>query len=177
MSEQNGTAPDGRPPGSQRGRRRAVPGGRRHQARILALQILYEVDITDHGVAAVIAHTFADQEAPPALQRHVERLVHGVLDHRAELDPIIAEAAPAFPVDQLPAIDRNVLRLAIYELRTFPDVPFKAVINEAVELAKRFGGASSGRFVNGVLGTVVARFEHERNPADHDQSEPDPPAE
>jgi N utilization substance protein B len=74
------------------------------------------------------------------------------------IDPHIAAAAPAFPVDQLPAIDRNVLRLAIYELLRETDVPVKAAINEAVELAKRFGGDSSGRFVNGVLGTVAERI-------------------
>ena len=68
-------------------------------------------------------------------------------------------AAPAFPVAQLPAIDRNVLRLAIYELLRETDVPPKAAINEAVELAKRFGGDNSGRFVNGVLGTIAARID------------------
>lgn len=134
---------------------RAGLAARRHQARILALQILYEIDVTDHPLDAVMAHTFAAQDVPPPLREHVERLVRGALAHRDVIDPIIAAAAPAFPVEQLPAVDRNVLRLAIYELRFEPDVPPKAAINEAVELAKRFGGVNSGRFVNGVLGTVA----------------------
>jgi N utilization substance protein B len=104
-----------------------------------------------------------EEGLPPAdesekVREHVERLVSGVLGLQDVIDPHIAAAAPAFPVDQLPAIDRNVLRLAIYELLRETDVPVKAAINEAVELAKRFGGDSSGRFVNGVLGTVAERI-------------------
>ena len=137
---------------------RAPAGGKRHQARILALQLLYELDIAAHGVDEVLARTFADQATPPDVHAHVERLVRGVLAGREEIDPYIASAATAFPVPQLPAIDRNVLRLAVYELLREPDVPPKAAINEAVELAKRFGGDNSGRFVNGVLGTLVERI-------------------
>ena len=84
------------------------------------------------------------------------------MDHFREIDPYIAEAAPAFPIAQLPAVDRNVLRLAIYELLHEAEVPPKAAINEAVELAKRFGGENSSRFVNGVLGTIATRIEHDR---------------
>jgi N utilization substance protein B len=81
-----------------------------------------------------------------------------VLTRREEIDPYIAAAAPAFPLAQMAAVDRNVLRLAVYELLHEPAVPPKAAINEAVELAKRFGGDSSGRFVNGVLGTIVEQL-------------------
>ena len=137
---------------------RAPAGGKRHQGRILALQLLYELDIAAHGVDEVLARTFADQATPPDVRAHVERLVRGVLAGREEIDPYIAGAATAFPVPQLPAIDRNVLRLAVYELLREPDVPPKAAINEAVELAKRFGGDNSARFVNGVLGTLVERI-------------------
>ena len=136
---------------------RSPAGDRRHRARVMALQILYEVDVTGHALDQVLAHTFAAQEVPAAQRAHVERLVRGVLDGRAEIDPYIAAAAPAFPPDQLPTIDRNVLRLAIFELLHEPGVPPKAAINEAVELGKRFGGPNSGRFVNGVLGTIVER--------------------
>jgi N utilization substance protein B len=134
---------------------RSAPGGRRHQARILALQILFEVDLTAHDPMEVLARTFADQPAPPETRRYVERLVVGTLTDQEEIDRHVFAAAPAFPVAQLPSIDRNVLRIAIYELLRQPDVPPKVAINEAVELAKRFGGDNSGRFVNGVLGTVV----------------------
>ena len=124
---------------------------------MLALQVLYEIDVTGHGLDETLARTFEAQPAPPPIREHVEQLVRGVLPRRDEIDPVIADAAPAFPVARLPAIDRNVLRLAIYELLHEPGVPPKAAINEAVELAKRFGGENSGRFVNGVLGTVVER--------------------
>jgi len=134
-------------------------GGRRHQGRILALQVLYEVDVSGHSLDEVLHHTFTDQAVPPAIRTHVERLTAGVTADQSSIDPWIADAAPAFPVAQLAAVDRNVLRLAIYELTKEPAVPPKAAINEAVELAKRFGGEHSGRFINGVLGTVIARLD------------------
>jgi N utilization substance protein B len=135
-------------------------GGRRHQARILALQVLYEVDVTDHELTDVLVRTTEDPDevVTEGVRNHVDRLVHGAIQQREQIDKFIGEAAPAFPVNQLPAVDRNVLRLAIYELLSEPDVPRKAAINEAVELAKRFGGMNSSRFVNGVLGTVTDRL-------------------
>jgi N utilization substance protein B len=162
-----------RPP--DRARRPAAPGerraagGRRHLGRIVALQVLYEIDVTDHPPRDVLERSFEDQELlaeeglpateeSAAVREHVERLVGGVLGLQEVIDPHIAAAAPAFPVAQLPAVDRNVLRLAIFELLRETDVPVKAAINEAVELAKRFGGENSGRFVNGVLGTVAERI-------------------
>jgi transcription antitermination protein NusB len=167
MTEPDTTPPprdgtNGRPSRRGRGRTdgngkgdRSSPGGKRHQARILALQILFEVDLTAHDPMEVLARTFADQPAPPETRRYVERLVVGTLTDQEEIDTYVFAAAPAFPVAQLPSVDRNVLRIAIYELLRQPDVPPKVAINEAVELAKRFGGDNSGRFVNGVLGTVV----------------------
>jgi transcription antitermination protein NusB len=148
---------------------RRAAGGRRHLGRILALQVLYEADVTDHPPAEILERTFQEQdltgedelpetEDAAAVRAHVERLVGGVLGLVDVIDPHIAGAAPAFPVVQLPSIDRNVLRLAIYELLRETEVPVKAAINEAVELAKRFGGENSGRFVNGVLGTVAQRI-------------------
>jgi transcription antitermination protein NusB len=139
-------------------------GGRRHQARILALQVLYEVDVTDHGLTDVLSRTTEDTDevVTEAVRTHVDRLVRGAIGKREQIDKYIGEAAPAFPVNQLPAVDRNVLRLAIYELLSEPDVPRKAAINEAVELAKRFGGMNSSRFVNGVLGTVTDRLSAEQ---------------
>jgi transcription antitermination protein NusB len=170
--DRNGGGPSRRPRTSGNGKAgRSAPGGRRHQARILALQILFEVDQTAHDPMEVLARTFADQPAPPETRRYVERLVVGTLTDQEEIDRHVFAAAPAFPVSQLPSIDRNVLRIAIYELLRQPDVPPKVAINEAVELAKRFGGDNSGRFVNGVLGTVVNAVG--RNPATDEQ----PPAE
>lgn len=153
-------------------RERVAPGGPRHLARITAMQVLYEIDVADHSASEVLERTFDDpdlttEDDGPAgdalaeVRERVERLVRGVMDHFREIDPYIAEAAPAFPIVQLPAVDRNVLRLAIYELLHEADVPPKAAINEAVELAKRFGGENSSRFVNGVLGTVAQRIDAE----------------
>jgi transcription antitermination factor NusB len=101
-------------------------------------------------------------DALAEVRERVERLVRGVMENFREIDPYIAEAAPAFPIAQLPAVDRNVLRLAVYELLHEAEVPPKAAINEAVELAKRFGGENSSRFVNGVLGTFASRIETNR---------------
>ncbi len=127
----------------------------RHQARTMALQVLYEADIAGHGVEDVLSRYVADVNVPQPVRRYVERLVTGFVEGRERIDREIGAAASAFPVDQLPAVDRNILRIAIYELMSESDVPLKAAINEAVELAKRFGGENSSRFVNGVLGTIA----------------------
>jgi N utilization substance protein B len=164
--------------GPPKPRERVAPGGPRHLARITAMQILYEIDVADHAASDVLARTFEDPdlaaedegpagEALAEVRDRVERLVRGVMENFREIDPYIAEAAPAFPIAQLPAVDRNVLRLAIYELLRETDVPPKAAINEAVELAKRFGGDNSSRFVNGVLGTIAARIESARTSEGH----------
>ncbi|MDI3340993.1 MAG: transcription antitermination factor NusB [Sphaerobacter sp.] len=134
----------------------------RHQARTLALQILYEADVAQHPAAEVLARYTSDLSLPQPVRRYVERLVTGVMADREKIDAEIAAAAPAFPVSQLPPVDRNILRIAIYELRNERDVPIKAAINEAVELAKRFGGDNSSRFVNGVLGTIAGNLASSR---------------
>ena len=97
--------------------------------------------------------------------RHAERLSRGVVDHQDVIDPYIAEAAPAFPISQLASIDRAVLRVAMQELLFEPEVPYKAVINEAVDIAKQYGGPNSGRFTNGVLRTISDRLQQAKKPA------------
>lgn len=141
-------------------------GAERRQARTLALQMLFEVDLTDHALDDVLRRYSEDMALPQPLRRYLERLIAGVANDREAIDAEIATAAPAFPVDQLPAVDRNILRIAIYELRSEQDVPFRAAINEAVELAKAFGGDNSSRFVNGVLGTISRRLRAEQAAAD-----------
>lgn len=146
----------------------AVASGRRHEARITVLQALYEIDAAEHSADEVLERYLGNTQMPPGTRRFIERLVRGVLAERERLDAIIARTAPAWPVPQLPAVDRTILRMALWELLIERDVPVKAAINEAVELAKRFGGDNSGRFVNGVLGTVVAQErpdEAEQRPA------------
>jgi N utilization substance protein B len=134
----------------------AVISGRRHEARITALQALFEIDTATHSVDEVLERYLGNAQMPPGTRRFIQSLVRGVMAERERLDAIIAKNAPAWPVPQLPAVDRTILRMALWELLIERDVPVKAAINEAVELAKRFGGDNSGRFVNGVLGTVVA---------------------
>lgn len=127
----------------------------RHQGRMLALQVLYEVDLTGHDPEEAIDRAIAEHDPlPNEVQTQVKTLVRGVLATRESLDPIIARAAPARALQEQAAIERNVLRLAAFELLHTPNVPPKAAINEAVELAKRFGGENSGKFINGVLRTL-----------------------
>lgn len=129
----------------------------RRQARILALQVLYEADLVGHDPIDVLNRTLAEGGYEGRVAAWARRLVEGVVAHRAAIDQRLKQAAPAWPLEQMPPIDKNLLRLAIYEL-LFDNthVPMKAAINEAVEIAKIFGSESSSRFVNGVLGTVVA---------------------
>lgn len=135
-----------------------VVASTRHQARTLALQILYEVDAARHPAAEVLSRYTVDLSLPQPVRRYTERLITGVESDQQQIDAQIAAAAPAFPVSQLPLVDRNILRIAIYELMHERDVPLKAAINEAVELAKRFGGEKSRAFVNGVLGTIAGNM-------------------
>lgn len=130
-------------------------GNTRHQARTLALQVLYESDVASHDLDSVLQRYLEDRSEPQPVRRYIERLVTGITQNREGIDQQIAEAAPAFPIEQLPAVDRNILRIAIYELTNEQDVPLKAAINEAVEIAKQYGGENSGKFVNGVLGTIA----------------------
>jgi N utilization substance protein B len=130
---------------------------------MLALQVLYELDLTSHDAEDAMGRAFAEHEpVEVSVQKQVRQLVSGVLQHRDSLDPVIAEAAPARALNEQAAIERNVLRLAAYELLYDPKVPPRVSINEAVELAKRFGGENSGKFTNGVLRTIYERREKER---------------
>ncbi|NDJ74833.1 MAG: transcription antitermination factor NusB [Chloroflexi bacterium] len=129
----------------------------RHLARSLALQALYELDCTNHPVADVLTERLAPDDIPEKTRHLATRLVQGVLERREDLDVLIHRYAPEWPLDQIAAIDRNILRLAIFELSAESDAPVKVVINEAVELAKTFGAESTPRFINGVLGTLATR--------------------
>jgi N utilization substance protein B len=135
----------------------------RRQAREWALQALYESDVVGHSPLTVLDRVDEDEDqADGSVTEQARRLVNGVLRQQDEIDREIARAAPAWPIAQMPAVDKNLLRLAIYEvLFDNGQVPIKAAINEAVEIAKRFGSESSSRFVNGVLGTVVAGQEQQ----------------
>lgn len=130
----------------------------RRRVRSLALQTLYEVDCVGHPAEAVIArHLEANPGLSQAAIDYYRQMVLGTLRHAAALDSLIATSAPEWPVDQLAIVDRNILRLALWELALAPETPVKVAINEAVEIAKLYGSDSSPRFVNGVLGTLADR--------------------
>ncbi len=133
-------------------------GQKQRKAREGALQVLFEVDLVGHDVEDVRARQFDQMLLADGFRDYAERLVNGVLGHRDELDGLIAATAPAWPIAQLPRVDLNILRLALCELLYSIDVPVGAVINEAVELAKRYGSENSGKFINGTLGTVAGRI-------------------
>jgi len=129
----------------------------RRRARAAVLQTLYELDFTDHEAKTAIEARFEERNLPEAAKDFARMLVSGVQTYRVYLDSVVGELAPEWPIEQIAAVDRNVLRIAIYELLFEPDIPPKVAINEAVELAKMFGGESSPRFVNGVLGSLVSK--------------------
>lgn len=131
----------------------------RRAARTLALQALYEMDCTDHRLEDVMRERLESLEGSSALDGEMRRfaydLVNGVRDHRSHLDGVIKQFAPEFPLDQMALIDRNLLRLALYEFAVSGRTPIKVAINEAIDLAKTFGAENTARFVNGVLGALV----------------------
>lgn len=136
----------------------------RHLSRSIAMQSLYEWDFT--GKKSDLENTAKKniEEFGPGLedQTLIWQIISGVTKHISELDKIIEKAAPEWPLDQINIVDRNILRIGLYELlyANKDEVPPKVAINEAIELAKSFGGESSGKFINGVLGTVYKEVEN-----------------
>jgi len=128
--------------------------GARRKARALALQALYEVDSAGHEMAGVLTRLLANGGLSEENDAFVRELVSGVIQNKEKIDLNIQNFAPAWPIEQIPVIDRNILRLAIFEILLNNKVPVKVAINEAVELAKTFGSDNSSKFVNGVLGSV-----------------------
>jgi N utilization substance protein B len=122
------------------------------------LQALYEIDIAHHDPDTVLHQRLAYKSLPEAGGDFARNLVRGVLEHQPELDALIKNNAPEWPLDQVAVIDRNILRMAALEFSIKGNTPVKVAINEAVELAKLFGSDSSGRFVNGVLGAIVSQI-------------------
>lgn len=127
----------------------------RRRARSQALQVLYEIDSVNHPAEEVLARY--GEELSSEAREFMKTLVRGTLDSREEIDVMVAESAPEWPVSELAVIDRNILRLSLWELLIWGETPVKVAINEAVELAKRYGSDSAPRFVNGVLGTLAGR--------------------
>lgn len=132
----------------------------RTRARSLALQVLYEVDLANHPPADIYKLRLEDNPLPDDLSDFARQIIFGVLRLTNTLDQILAKYAPEWPLDQIAAIDRNILRMALWEFAVYHDTPIKVAINEAVELAKQYGSDSAPRFINGVLG-ALADHQHE----------------
>ncbi len=129
----------------------------RHSARLIALQSLYQWDFNGaqgQDLSKMIDYNLGETALTGQDRKFIEELINGVIQNQTEIDKLIVKYAPEWPLNQITIIDRNVLRLGIYELVFAQTVPAKVAINEAIEIAKTFGGESSGKFVNGVLGAV-----------------------
>jgi N utilization substance protein B len=137
--------------------------GARRKSRAVALQILYEVDSVGHKPEEVIQHALAGKALIEENIEFVKELVSGVIDNKKQIDANIKKFAPSWPIAQIAVIDRNILRLAIFELLFDNKTPIKVAINEAVELAKNFGSDSSPRFINGVLSSVSSLATRQQN--------------
>lgn len=156
----------------------------RTKARAVALQVLYEIDQIETRLPGE-ALGFRLEETPLEndLDRFAEQIIFGVIPMRARLDAFIAVHAPEWPLEQVAIIDRNILRIALWEFAVYGKTPLKVAINEAIELAKLYGSDSAGRFVNGVLGSLAARENDVRQtlqaparaetPIEPEQSEPE----
>jgi len=129
----------------------------RRKARIAALQTLYEIDCTEHKAEDAVIHSTTEQALSQEAISFTEKLVQGVLKNKSKIDEVIGRFAPSFPVAQMSVIDRNILRVAIFEI-LMDNTPVKVAINEAIELAKTFGSDSSPRLINGVLGSIVTKY-------------------
>jgi transcription antitermination protein NusB len=131
------------------------PATERSLARQMALQALYEIDSARHPADEVVARCLDTTQPERQVARYVKKLVDGILEYYTTIDDAIVKYAPEFPLDQIAVIDRNILRIAIYEFAVSARVPVSAAINEAVELAKLFGAEGAAAFINGVLGAVA----------------------
>ena len=123
--------------------------------RGIALQSLYEHDLTGHDITSIIRSRFESIELDDDAKKFVIELITGVLNHKNEIDGMITKYAPEWPLDQIAVIDRNIIRIAAYEFAVSGTTPDKVAINESIELAKTFGGETAPKFVNGVLGSIA----------------------
>ena len=136
----------------------------RHLSRTIAMQTLYLWDfngLDEKDLDRVIATTL--KEFAPGFDDgdFSKKTAHGVVKHRAEIDAYIVKYAPEWPLEQITTVDRNIMRLGIYEMLFTSDIPERVAINEAIEIAKAYGGESSGKFINGVLGAIYKNIPDE----------------
>jgi transcription antitermination protein NusB len=131
----------------------------RTKARSIALQVLYEVDLCGHQPGVVLVEHLERLKMDDALVNFISQIVSGVIEFQQTLDEFIGDFAPEWPLDQVAVIDRNLLRIALWEIAVYGKTPVKVAINEAVELAKIYGSDGSSRFINGVLGGFIDNLE------------------
>lgn len=133
----------------------------RYLSRTLAVQTLYEWDFhhrDEKDIPEILAYNFSEFAPDFNDGGFASELINGVLSHREKIDGYIAEYAPEWPIEAITIVDRTVLRLGIYEMVYAPDIPARVAINEAIELAKAYGGAASSKFINGVLGSIYKKI-------------------
>lgn len=130
--------------------------GKRHQARELALKVLFQLESSRDDPEEVLSYHAAEGAATPDVANFALQLVRGVTANREKLDAILSETSEHWKLEQMAKVDRIILRIAVYEITIDRRVPTKAAINESIELAKTFSGDEAGRFVNGILGRVAA---------------------
>ncbi len=155
-----------------------APRAKRRAARELALQMLFTVDVGRVPLREVMDDLMEDRESPtdemlrdPEVQEYARRLVRGTAARVRQIDRLLAERAEGWEVERLASVDRNLLRMATYEMLFAPDVPEGVVISEAVDLAKKYSTEESGRFVNGLLGTLARQKEQILEAAEQEQKE------
>jgi N utilization substance protein B len=135
--------------------------GKRRRAREVALMLLYALDITHAAVEEGLAAPWVQAMVPPAVRDFTIALVMGVMAHRGDIDALIQEWSTHWSLERIGLVERNILRLAIYELLFMPDIPPKVTLNEAVEIAKRYGASEAPLFINGILDRIAhAVVEH-----------------
>ena len=130
--------------------------GKRHQARELALKVLFQLEGSEDDPDEVLRYHSAEGGSPEDVTHFARQLVSGVISNREKLDSVLSETSEHWKLDQMAKVDRIILRIAVYEIAIDRKVPTKAAINESIELAKTFSGDDAGRFVNGILGRVAA---------------------
>jgi N utilization substance protein B len=143
--------------------------GRRRRAREHALQLLFQIDVTEASAQEVFREFWGDHPVEPEIREFTEALVLGVIEKREGLDRTIGEATRHWRIERMAVVDRNVLRIALFEMQQETGPPVAVIIDEAIEVAKKFGSEDSGGFINGILDAVRKRLERDRPTEDADR--------
>jgi len=132
--------------------------GNRHKAREFTLQILYQFDFLESDVGEIKELFWRDISAPDEVRTFSDRLVDGVIDHQREIDVLLSKYSENWTLERMTGVDRNILRIAVFEILHCDEIPKNVTINEAVEIGKRFGSEDSGAFINGIIDKIARDF-------------------